>query len=173
MQPTSQPAKQSRAKQSALPESHRALKAIATFEGCKGIAALAAVLGLLSLLHHDIRHLAMALIGHFGLDPMAHYPSVFLHYADILNNENRRNIVFIGVVYISLRFIESVGLWRNRPWATWLGAVSGAIYVPIEIHHLVLHPSVINGAVLIGNIAVVAYLVSQIWRKRPTQSISR
>lgn len=151
-------------------KSRTALKAIATFEGIKGIAALAATLGLLSLLHHDIRHLAIELIGHFGMDPAARYPSIFLHYADILSDESRRNIALIGLAYISLRLTESYGLWHNRAWAAWLGAVSGAIYIPIEIRHLVLHPTSTNVAVLAGNVFVVAYLVLQIWRKRRAES---
>ncbi|KAF4000048.1 DUF2127 domain-containing protein [Glaciimonas immobilis] len=148
------------------PKKLRTLRAIATFEGVKGIAAVAATLGLLSLLHHDIRHLALALMGHFGFDPVAHYPSIFLHYADVLSDQSRRNVALIGLAYVSLRFTESYGLWNNRSWATWLGAVSGAIYVPIEIRHLALHPSITNAAVLAGNIFVVAYLVLRIWRKR-------
>jgi len=171
MQPAIQPTKQCNANPPARhSEKHRALQAIATFEGIKGIAALAATLGLLSLLHHDIRHLATELIGHFGMDPAARYPSIFLHYADILSDENRRNVALIGVAYVSLRFVESYGLWNNRAWATWLGAVSGALYIPLEIRHLVLHQSLMNGAVLAGNIFVVAYLVAQIWRKRRAES---
>lgn len=174
MQPSNQPTRQFNASQSARPsEKHRTLQAIAAFEGIKGIAALAATLGLLSLLHHDIRHLATELIGHFGMDPAARFPSIFLHYAEVLNDENRRTIALIGLAYISLRCAESYGLWNNLPWATWLGAVSGALYIPIEIRHLVLHPSLINGAVLAGNIFVVAYLVSQIWRARNAESSMR
>ncbi|MGZ9712143.1 DUF2127 domain-containing protein [Glaciimonas sp. GNP009] len=154
-------------------KSRAALKAIATFEGIKGLAALAATLGLLDLLHHDIRHLAIELIGHFGMDPTAHYPSIFLHYADVLNDENRRNVALIGLAYISLRFTECYGLWNNRAWATWLGAISGGIYIPIEIRHLVLHPSLTNAAVLAGNVFVVAYLVVQIWLKRTAERNTR
>ncbi|MGS0740670.1 DUF2127 domain-containing protein [Glaciimonas sp. GG7] len=153
-------------------KSHRTLQAIAAFEGIKGVAGLAATLGLLSLLHHDIRYLATELIGHFGMDPAAYYPSIFLHYADVLGDQNRRTIMLIGICYVSLRCVESFGLWRNRPWATWLGAVSGGIYIPIEIHHLLFHPSFVNGAVLTGNVFVVAYLVLQIWRKRMTVTFS-
>lgn len=154
-------------------KSRTALRAIATFEGVKGVAALAATLGLLSLLHHDIRHLAIELIGHFGMDPAARYPSIFLHYADVLSDENRRNVALIGLAYISLRFTESYGLWHNRAWAAWLGAISGAIYIPIEIRHLMLHPTLTNAAVLAGNVFVVAYLVLQIRRKRRVESKPR
>ena len=57
----------------------RALDAIAIFEGVKGIAAIAASFGLLGLAHHDVRAIAYALIGHFHLDPDAHYPRILLN----------------------------------------------------------------------------------------------
>ena len=47
----------------------RALRAIAIFEAAKGLAALAAGIGLLELLHHDIHRLALALLWRFHLDP--------------------------------------------------------------------------------------------------------
>ena len=47
----------------------RALRAIAFFEAAKGLAALAAGIGLLELLHHDIHRLAAALLWRFHLDP--------------------------------------------------------------------------------------------------------
>jgi hypothetical protein len=39
------------------------LRAIALFEAIKGIAALAVVIGVVDLMHRDVRHLAIELIG--------------------------------------------------------------------------------------------------------------
>jgi ATP/maltotriose-dependent transcriptional regulator MalT len=36
---------------------------------------------------------------------------------------------------------EAYGLWRERHWAEWLAAVSATIYIPVEIHEIVKHPS--------------------------------
>jgi len=44
--------------------------------------------------------------------------------------------------------------------------VSGAVYLPLELSHLVAHTTVINGVVLAGNIAVVAYMVVRLRRRR-------
>lgn len=144
----------------------RALRAIAVFEAIKGIAALAAVIGLLDLIHHDLRRLAMELIGHFNLNPEAHYPSVLLHYADLLPGVNLRLLVLIAFGYILVRELEAYGLWNDRAWGEWLGALSGGLYIPFEIDHLVHRPSIINAAVLAGNIFVVSFLVYQLSRKR-------
>ena len=66
----------------------RALRAIAVFEAAKGLAALAAGIGLLELLHHDIHRLAVALLWRFHLDPALPYPTLLLHYADLLSAIN-------------------------------------------------------------------------------------
>lgn len=144
----------------------RSLRAIAVFEGIKGLAAFAAVIGVLDLMHRDVRHLAIALIGHFGLNPNDHYPSILLHYADLLPDANVRALLLLALGYILVRLLEAYGLWNDRAWGEWLGALSGGLYIPFEIGHLVHRTSVINGLVLAGNGCVVGYLMFRLWRRR-------
>ena len=144
----------------------RALRTIALFEAIKGLTAFAASLGLLSLLHHDLHRLAEALIGHFGLDPGDHYPSIILHYADVLADANLRSLVLLAAGYVLLRFCEAYGLWYERTWGQWLGALSGALYVPFELRHLMHRPSAASAAVLLINLLVIGFLAWQLWRER-------
>jgi uncharacterized membrane protein (DUF2068 family) len=144
----------------------RTLRAIAAFEAIKGIAALAVIIGVLDLMHRDVRRLAIELIGRFDLNPSARYPSILLRYADLLPGANVRLLVFLGFGYILVRWLEAYGLWKDRAWGEWLGALSGVIYVPFEIDHLVRRPSVISAAVLAGNVFVVTFLVFQLRRRR-------
>lgn len=144
----------------------RALHAIALFEGVKGIAAIAASLGLLGLAHHDLRQLAFALIGHFHLNPDGRYPKLFLNYAELLGNESLRSVVLLAWAYAAIRLAEAYGLWKDKAWAEWLAALSGAVYVPLEIKHLMEKPTAINAAVLAGNVCVVLYMVLRLWRRR-------
>ena len=144
----------------------RTLRIIALFEAVKGVTALAASLGLLSLLHHDLHHLAIALISHFGLDPGAHYPSLLVHYADVVADTNRRQLFLLAVGYVALRLAEAHGLWHEHAWGEWLGALSGALYVPFELQHLRHAPGLASASVLALNLAVVAFLGWQLWRRR-------
>lgn len=151
----------------------RALHAIAAFEAIKGLAALAAVVGVLDLMHHDLRHLAIELIGHFHLNPEARYPSVLLHYADLLPGADLHSLFLMAAGYIVARLLESYGLWNNYAWGEWLGALSGGIYLPFEFNHLLHHPSLITGVVLLSNMFLVAFLASQLWRRqRPVSNQS-
>lgn len=143
----------------------RALRAIALFEAVKGLAALAAGIGLLGLLHYDVRRLAMALVWRFHLDPHTHYPDLLLHYADVLSAINLRTMAPVAVAYIAVRLLEAYGLWNEKTWAEWLGALSGALYIPLEIAHLMHKTSVVSAGVLLANILMVGFLAFQLWRR--------
>jgi uncharacterized membrane protein (DUF2068 family) len=143
-----------------------ALHAIALFEALKGLAAIAASLGLLSLVHHDVRAMAYALMGHFHLNPDARFPQMLLNDISALQNANLRQVVLLAWGYAAIRLTEGYGLWRDKAWAEWLAAVSGAVYLPLELSHLAAHTTAINGLVLVGNLAVVAYMVVRLWRRR-------
>lgn len=144
----------------------RTLRAIAAFEGLKGLAAIASGAGLLSLLHHDIRHLAWELVGHFGLDPTQHFPSVFLHYVDVLNGTPISTWMLLLGGYAVLRWTEAYGLWRERAWGELLGALSGCLYLPFELRHLIHRPSLINAGILTVNVLIVGFLAHRLWRER-------
>src|SRR5262252_9729786 len=146
----------------------RALRAIAVFEGIKGAVALAAGLGFLSLLHHDLHRLAASLIGHIGLDPGAHYPAIALHDIDQLLAADRRSLILAVAGYVLVRLCEAVGLWNGQAWGEWLGALSGALYVPFEMRHMVHRPTLATAVVMAANVAVVGFLSWQLWRRRRT-----
>jgi uncharacterized membrane protein (DUF2068 family) len=147
------------------------LHAIALFEALKGLAAIAASLGLLSLVHHDVRAIAYALMGHFHLDPDARFPQMLLNNISALQNANLRQVVLLAWGYAAIRLTEGYGLWRDKAWAEWLAAVSGAVYLPLELSHLLAQTTAINGLVLVGNIVVVAYMVVRLWRRRKTPAV--
>jgi uncharacterized membrane protein (DUF2068 family) len=142
------------------------MQAIAVFEASKGLAALAAAVGVLELLHQDVHQLALALLWRFHLAPDAHYPALLLRYADLLGHLDLRSAAPLALAYIALRWLEAYGLWRDRPWAQWLGVLSGALYVPLELAHLLHRPSLIHGGVLLANLALVAFLALQLRQRR-------
>ena len=147
-----------------------ALHAIACLEAIKGVAASAVLIGVLDLLHHDVRALAMALIGRFGLDPQAHYPSVLLHYAELLPHADVQMLVVLGLAYIALRFVEAAGLWLGKAWGEYLGALSGGIYIPFEVIHLIHEPSLLNLGVVLLNGLIVGYLTHVLWQRHQART---
>ncbi len=148
------------------PPHRQALRAIAAFEALKGFAALAASLGFVGLLHHDLHHVVASLIGHIGLKPGDRYPAMVLTDIDQLLSADLRPLLLAATAYVLVRFTEAYGLWKDRWWGEWLGALSGALYIPFELWHFAHHPSVASAAVALANMAVVGFLGQQLWRRR-------
>jgi uncharacterized membrane protein (DUF2068 family) len=145
------------------PSQRRALRAIALFEATKGAVVLAGLIGLIDLLHSDVQAAALALIGRFGLDPDAPYPSMLLHYAALLPNADIAQLVMLASAYITLRAVEAAGLWFTQVWAEYLGALSGGIYIPFEVSHFVHEPDWVNAGIVVVNVVIVGYLVYALW----------
>ena len=150
---------------SAAQESRRALRAIAIFAAVVGFTALASLIGVLDLLHHDAHALAMSLIERFGLDPESHYPSLLLHYADVLPNANVPLLVALVCAFIALRFVEATGLWLGKVWGEYLGALSGGIYIPFEVVHWLREPTWLSAFIVLLNVVIVGYLTHTLWQR--------
>ena len=143
-----------------------ALRTVALFEAFKGALVLAAGCGLLALFHGDAQRFADALVGRLHLNPAKNTPRVFLQLLENISNSQLWLLAGFAAMYATLRFIEAYGLWRGRRWAEWLAALSGGIYVPVEIYELTRGVSWIKLAALLLNTAVVAYMCYMLWVSR-------
>ncbi len=116
--------------------------------------------GLISLSRseRDISDVVEAVMHRLRIGPDGHFGHALLHQAARLDSVNLIGVAMLVVVYASLRFIESYGLWRARVWAEWMALLSGLIYLPLEIHHLIRKPGVISWVVLLVNLAIVFYM---------------
>lgn len=152
------------------PLPRRTLQLVALMEAVKGFIVFGAGFGLLALLHRDVRHIAESLVTRLHIDPERHFAGTFLNAAAHVTDARLWGLTALAVVYSALRWTEGWGLWFNRRWASWLGAVSGAIYVPIEVYELWHRPSTIKASTLVLNVAVVGYLV---WTLRQGRSVRK
>lgn len=143
-----------------------AVRSVAIFEAAKGVLVLVAGFGLLSLVHRDVHEIAARVIAHAHLNPASRYPRIFLDAAGAMTDA--RLLLYAGgaALYASLRLAEAYGLWRGLAWAEWLAAVSGAVYVPIEVVGLVRDPGWLGAAVLVANLLVVGVMLDAVRRRR-------
>ena len=154
------------------------LRAVALFEAAKGVLTVLAGFGLLTLLHRDAEAIAAIVIRSLHLHPEGHYPALFLKYAEEINDSRIWAVFLAGIGYALVRFTEAFGLWHERPWAEWFGALAGAIYIPFEIYELSLGVSLIKVAILIINVLVILVIAVNIQRRlakasRPMPSAHR
>ena len=137
---------------------HPALAWIAVFKLCKAFALL--------VLAAEMRHLLQPgaqdrLVGRLGDLPLAAGWRPMMHAIDWIMLLSPHKIVLAGVfacVYALLFATEGVGLWLQKRWAEYLTIVATASLIPFEIWELTRGLSVLKGAALAINIAIVVYL---------------
>ena len=127
---------------------------------------LLAGFGVLSLIHHDVQHVADVIVHHLHLDPAKRYPQIFLHAAGRLGDMRLWLLVAGALGYSFVRFVEAYGLWWQRWWAEGFAALSGAIYIPFEVYHLVEGHGWVSAVAFAINVAVVAFMVYALWSRR-------
>lgn len=142
------------------------MRAVALMEAFKGTVVVGAGFGLLSLLNRDVQQMAMALVTRLHIDPHSHYAAIFLDAADKLTDARLWGLAAFSLVYAAVRFAEGYGMWFGHRWGSWLGAVSGVIYVPVEVYELWHRPSALKACTLSLNVVVVAYLIWTLWSGR-------
>lgn len=141
------------------PAAHKALRPIALFEACKGAIVLVAGFGLLSFLGRDNEVQAEQIIRSLHLNPAHRYPQIFIDAMIRLDDSHLWGLAGLAAVYALIRFAEAYGLWQERRWAEWVAALSGSLYIPIEIYELSHRLTWLRAGALLVNFAVVAYMV--------------
>ena len=141
------------------------LRAFAGYEAAKGTLVMLVGLGLLGLIHRNVQEAGEELVRHFHLSPSSHYPRVFLELTAKVTDGWLWGLALGAMLYASLRFAEAFGLWHGKAWAVWLGAISGAIYVPFEAVEMSRKFTALPIASLVVNLLVVGYLLSTLRRR--------
>lgn len=140
------------------PIAHKALRPIAVFEALKGAIVLIAGFGLLSFLDRDNEVFAEKIIRNLHLNPAHHYPHIFITAMAQIEDSHLWALAGLAALYAAVRFVEAYGLWNERRWAEWLAALSGGIYIPLEIYELAKHVTWIRVGALGLNVVIVSYL---------------
>jgi uncharacterized membrane protein (DUF2068 family) len=146
----------------------RGLLLIAAFKLIKGLALLALGIGALKLLHKDVAVEAKRWIDILRIDPHNHYIQKLLAKVGMVD-ERKLEELSIGTFFYSALFLtEGVGLALRKRWAEYMTIITTASLLPLEIYEIVKRVSAARIVVLLVNIAVVVYLVTELRRTRNT-----
>jgi uncharacterized membrane protein (DUF2068 family) len=145
------------------------LRSIALLEAAKGLLALAAACGVLSLRHTDLHAATDAFLLRHGIDPERHYTRLFIESVAKATNHHAGQIAALAFAYGLIRFAEAYGLWRGKHWAEWFAVISAGIYLPLEFQHFTRHATLLNTGVMFFNLVIILYL----WRLLNQQHRSR
>jgi uncharacterized membrane protein (DUF2068 family) len=145
------------------------LRAIALFEGAKGVLALGAACGLLSLRHTDLHAVTDAFLLRHGIDPERHYMRLFIESVARATNHHAGQIAALGFAYALIRLVEGYGLWWGKHWAEWFAVISAGLYLPWEINTFARHPRPFTAGVILFNLAMIFYLGKLLARQRASR----
>ncbi len=148
------------------PRRRRVLRLIAIERTVRGLLLLAAGVYLFFHLHTDFGAKADSAIRAIELDPrrpFLHHIVTYLHH---LHASDLRIVAFGALGYGALELTEGIGLWLDQLWAEYLTVVATSLLVPVEIYELIRNPTVWKAGGLVVNIAIVAYLVYGLLKRR-------
>jgi uncharacterized membrane protein (DUF2068 family) len=142
------------------------LRLIAIFKLCKAALLIAVGVSVLKLVHNGNSDALEQWVATLALKPGAHYLDEAVSKLASIPPNRLKDVGFGSFVYAALFLTEGTGLWLRKPWAEWFTTIMTASLIPLEIYEIVHHPTVSKGVVLVINIAVVAYLILQIRKRR-------
>ena len=144
------------------------LRAVALFEALKGTVVLIAGFGLAHAIGGDVGEFAERLVHRLHLDAAKRFPRIFIDLANNLSDAQLWALAALALAYSLFRFAEAYGLWFEHRWGEWIAALSGGIYVPVEIYELTRSVSTVKVAALVLNTLVVAYMCFLLLQRRPS-----
>jgi uncharacterized membrane protein (DUF2068 family) len=142
------------------------LRAVASFEFCKGAFVVFMGICALVLVHKDVWLIAESLLALLHISTDRRSAQMFLDFADSITDARLWAAARIAFAYALLRFTEAYGLWKERTWAEWVAFVSGFLLLPLEIRELIRGVTFLRSAVLIGNLAIIFYMLHVILTNR-------
>lgn len=141
----------------------RSLRAIALFEAGKGVLALLAGAGLLIAGPDALRRWTGDAMSALHLVPATGMRPGIL---DRITPDTVDIAIAVIVSYALMRLLEGWGLWRHRVWASWLGCIGAAVYLPFEVYALWRHPDWLTWGVFLLNLLIVVVLARDIARRK-------
>jgi uncharacterized membrane protein (DUF2068 family) len=70
----------------------------------------------------------------------------------------------VSLGYAGILLVEGIGLWLEFTWAAYLTVVSTSLLLPFELYEVIEQVSMLRVGVLLFNLVIVFYLVSQLKR---------
>jgi uncharacterized membrane protein (DUF2068 family) len=141
------------------PQHIKGVRTVATVELAKGLIVLAAGVGVLTMRHKNIWGVAESMLEFLHVNPYHHYVGFFIDLVYRVSDVRLWKIALGASIYVIIRFIEAYGLWYALPWAEWMAAITGGIYVPFEVDDLIRRASWFRLGVLVVNLLIVFYML--------------
>lgn len=141
---------------------HTGLAVIAVFKVVKGFLLLSVGLGLLRLVHAEIATLFSILLETLHLNADSRFIHALVLKVDALQPHRVLVAGIVSLGYAGMLLMEGIGLWLEFSWAAYLTVVSTSLLLPFELYEVIEQVSMLRVGVLLLNLVIVFYLVSQL-----------
>src|SRR4029077_11678643 len=141
---------------------HTGLAVIAVFKVVKGLLLLLLGLGLLKLVHAEIATLFSLLIEALHLNADSRFIHELVLKVDALQPHSVLLAGLVRLCYAEMLFVGGVGRWAEMAWGASLTVVSTSLLLPFELYEVIERVSMLRVGVLLVNLIIVLYLVSQL-----------
>ncbi|MDW5265008.1 MULTISPECIES: DUF2127 domain-containing protein [Acidobacteriaceae] len=148
----------------------RGLLLIGLFKLAKSIFFFCIGMGAIHLLHKDLGDVVMRVAMALKFDPESRFVSLLLDKVDLID-VHRLKLISLGTfAYSVVALTEGVGLVLEKVWAEYLTLILTISFLPWELYELARRPNWFRLSLLLINLAVLAYLVWLLRRKKPVAS---
>lgn len=153
---------------SATASKDRGLYVIAAFK-LTGVLLMSTIgLGAMHLLNADAVSVVEGWVDVIGADVKGDIVRDLLARVAGMPRKRFEEIGFGAFGYAAILLVQGVGLLRQKRWAEWLTVLLTGAFVPLEIYEVLKGVTLPKVALLVVNVAIVAYLVRHLLTKHRT-----
>jgi uncharacterized membrane protein (DUF2068 family) len=145
---------------------NRWLELIAVYKLLQAALLVSVGVGALKLLHKDVADVLTNLVMALHRNPEGRLVSFLLDKAALVDDPMLRRISLFMFGYAALGLLEGLGLMLEKVWAEYLTAIITASFLPLEIFELMHRVTWVRIGFFVVNLAVLAYLVWHLIRRR-------
>lgn len=147
---------------------NRWLELIAVYKLLQAALLVSIGVGALKLLHKDAADVLTNIAQNLRMNPEGRLVGFLLDKASLLDDHRLRQISLFLFGYAALGVLEGVGLMLEKVWAEYFTSIITASFLPLEIFELMHRVTWFRVALLVANLAVLAYLVSHLIHQKTT-----
>jgi uncharacterized membrane protein (DUF2068 family) len=144
----------------------RGLLLIGLFKLTKSIFFFCIGIGAIHMLHKDLGDLVMHVAMALKFDPESRFVALLLNKVDLIDIHKLKLISLGTFSYSVVALTEGVGLVLEKVWAEYLTLILTISFLPWELFELLRRPGWFRLSLLVINLAVLAYLMWLLRRKR-------
>lgn len=148
----------------------RGLMAIGLFKLGKAILFFFLGMGAIHLLHKDLGDEVMRIATALKFDPESKLITLLLDKVDLIDAHRLKQISLATFGYSLLALTEGIGLMLEKVWAEYLTLSLTISFLPWELFELTRHANWFRLSLLLINLAVLAYLVWLLRKKKASTS---